>query len=264
MRKIIFSLLVLLTILSIPVIHNGCIPSKPYDDVEILPSERLIKRLEANRRRIRNFEGTGTLQIQSPGFNNSASFRIAVQRPDSIYLTVLGPFGIELAQASVTNHDFIFYDALNNTAYTGKSGNDILQTIFKINLSFNDLMDAFVGSVNLTDKLLELPDEYRVDYDKYVLTYIDSVSNNVTEYKVDIRELAITEFTISDIRRNPYLEGKYSNFNQVASVSLPYNVQIFNRRDNQRVFIEYRRMEANKLEVSTSFRLPHDTKIIKW
>ncbi len=264
MKKIIFSILILLTVLSIPVIHNGCIPSKPYDDIELLPSERLIKRLEANRRRIRNFEGTGTLQIKSPGFNNSASFRIAVQRPDSIYLTVLGPFGIELAQAAVTNHDFIFYDAINNTAYSGKSSDDILQTIFKINLSFNDLMDAFVGSVNLTDKLLQLPDEYRVDYDKYVLTYIDSVSYTITEYKVDIRELAITEFTISDFRKNPFIESKYSNFNLVASVSLPNNVQVFNRRDNQRVFIEYRRMEANQLEISTSFKIPPDAKIIKW
>jgi hypothetical protein len=53
---------------------EGCIPSKPTEDIELLPSERLINKLEANRRKIRNFEGVGIFEIESEQYNNSATF----------------------------------------------------------------------------------------------------------------------------------------------------------------------------------------------
>ena len=88
-------------------LFESCVPSKPTEDVELLPSERLINKLEANRRKIKNFEGIGVFEIESEQFNNSANFQIIMQKPDSIYFTVLGPFGIELAQALVTKDNYI-------------------------------------------------------------------------------------------------------------------------------------------------------------
>ena len=124
-----------------------------------------------------------------------------LSKPDSIYLTIMGPFGIELAQAVVTNKNFVFYDALQNTAYKGSVNDEILKEIFKVNLTFNELTDAFVGSVNLTNNLYTNPSTYEVEGDKYVLTYIDSLTNKETKYKVDIRELGITNYLFSDDQR---------------------------------------------------------------
>ena len=125
------SAFVFITLLILSSIIPGCVPSKPIEDVEILPSERLISKLEANRRRIRSFEGSGTIQIKSNKFNNSASFNVILMKPDSIYLTIMGPFGIELAQALVTKQNFVFYDALQNTAYEGESNSDVLKKFLK-------------------------------------------------------------------------------------------------------------------------------------
>jgi len=44
---------------------DGCVPSKPTDEVEILSSERLINKLEVNRRRIKSFEGNGTILVRN-------------------------------------------------------------------------------------------------------------------------------------------------------------------------------------------------------
>jgi len=75
-------------------LFDGCVPSKPTEDVELLPSERLINKLEANRRKIKNFEGIGVFEIESDQYSNSANFQIVMQKPDSIYFSLLGPFGI--------------------------------------------------------------------------------------------------------------------------------------------------------------------------
>ena len=170
--KIYIQFLIVLFVLIILI--DGCVHSKPVEDIELLPSERLINKLEANRRKIKNFEGIGVFEIESEQFNNSANFQIIMQKPDSIYFSVLGPFGIELAQALVTKDNYIFYDALKNTAYRGGVDDDILKNIFKVNLSFADLLDAFIGSVNLTSNLYKQPSRYSVEGEQYVLTYIDN------------------------------------------------------------------------------------------
>jgi len=262
LKRLVLPLLILISLfLSVP----GCVPSKPVEDVEILPSERLINKLEVNRRRIKSFEGTGTISLKTNSLNTTASFRVVMQKPDSIALTILGPFGIELAQALVTNDNFIFYDALQNTAYTGNVNDEVLKIIFRIDLSFNDLLDAFIGSVNLTDKLYRNPDSYDVIYDEYVLTYIDSLEGRSTQYKVDVRELGIKNYWLRELDSDKILlEGKYSKFDLLENVAVPYKVEIINRVEDQQMVIDYKSMIANNRSINIDFRIPGDATIIEW
>ena len=262
MKKII---LLSLFIINTLILITGCVPSQPTEDYELLPSERLINKLEANRRKIKTFDGNGTLIVNTPEISNqSATFRVVLQKPDSIYLTILGPFGIELAEALVTKENFVFYDALQNTAYLGSVNSNILQSIFRINLSFDDLIDAFVGSVNLTQNLYRPPDKYIVEDDKYVLTYQDSSRLNETIYKVDVRQLGITDYQMYDFDGNEILEGQYNKFELLENVAVPYKIQIQNIADDQKINIDYKKIVVNKKNINIDFKLPDDAKIIKW
>lgn len=243
---------------------ESCVPSKPTEDVELLPSERLINKLEANRRKIKNFEGVGVFEIESEQFNNSANFQVVMQKPDSIYFSVLGPFGIELAQALVTKNNYIFYDAIQNVAYEGEVNDDILKNIFKINLSFSDLLDAFVGSVNLTSNLYKQPDNYSVEGEQYVLTYINKDEELKSVYKVDIRQLGITEYSLTSFDKSIDLEGKYSKFELIENVAIPFNIEILNKVLNQEVKITYKNIYANSKGLTVKFELPDDAEIIEW
>ncbi|QQS37494.1 MAG: DUF4292 domain-containing protein [Ignavibacteriales bacterium] len=255
---------ILIALLNTIILFDGCVPSKPTEEVEILSSERLINKLEVNRRRIKNFEGTGTLTVKSNQLDNPASFRVVLQKPDSIYLSIMGPFGIELAQALVTNDNFIFYDVLQNTSYEGKPDDDVLRTIFKINLGFNELMDSFIGSVNLTENLYKNPDDYEVVYDKYLLTYVDREREKVSKYEVDVRELAITNYKITDLKGEVLLEGQYSKFNTLETVAIPYHIIVQNKTENQRVTIDYKNVRTNGNDIYIDFKLPGDVTRIKW
>lgn|GEM_PF-230381 len=242
----------------------GCVPSKPTEEVEILPAERLVAKLEVNRRRIRTFDGTGTLLVKTPQMDNSASFQITLVKPDSIYLTIMGPFGIQLAEALVTDNNFIFYDALHNTAYEGELSEDVLKNIFKIDLPFSDIIDAFVGSVNLTKHLYSRPTKYSVDYDKYILTYFNSATEVTTEYKIDIRSLGITNFKTIDAAGKVMLDGKYSDFDYIQNVSIPYTIDVQDKRQDEDVTIKYKTLHANEPGTYISFNVPSDATVIKW
>ena len=260
--KIIRSSLILLSLFLVFV--EGCVPSKPTEDYELLPSERLINKLEANRRKIKNFEGVGVFEIESEQFNNSANFQVVMQKPDSIYFAVLGPFGIELAQALVTKETYIFYDAIQNTAYTGKVNDDILNNIFKINLSFSDLLDAFVGSVNLTPNLYKQPNEYSVQGEQYVLTYLNQDKEMKSVYKVDIRQLGITDYSLTSFDKTINLEGKYSKFELIENVAIPFSIEISNKVQNQDLKIIYKNIYANSKGLKVKFELPDDAEIVEW
>jgi len=257
-------LVIVIAFINSLLIFQGCIPSKPLDEIELLPSERLINKLEVNRRKIKSFEGVGTIEIESDLYDNSASFRVVMLKPDSIYFTIMGPFGIELAQALVTEKEFIFYNAFENTAYTGEVNEDVLKNIFKVNLSFNNLIDAFVGSVNLTDNLYKQPNDYSVDNDKYVLTYFDPNENTTTIYRVDIRELGITNYSLKASDGSVDLAGSYSNFELLENVAVPFNIEVQNTAENQKVFITYKNIIANDKGIEIDFILPDDAKIISW
>lgn len=250
--------------INVIILINGCVPSQPTEEFEMLPSERLINKLEANRRKIKSFEGVGTLIVNTPLIENSAIFNVVLQKPDSIYFTIMGPFGIELAQALVTREKFIFYDDLQNTAYTGAIDSEALRSIFKINLSFDELIDAFVGSVNLTQNLYRPPDKYSIEGDKYVLTYLDSARQNKSVYKVDIRQLGITNYQLYDFNGKELLEGRYGKFELLENVAVPYKIQIQNSVDDQKIDIEYRKISVNRNNIKIDFKLPDDATIIKW
>lgn len=261
MRKYVVVLIVLVNITML--FFNGCIPAKPTEDIEILPSERLINRLEVNRRKIKSFEGAGTIQIKSSQINSSATFRVILQKPDSLFFTIMGPFNIELAQALVTKENFYFYNVMENVIYSGDVDSDVLKQIFKVNLTFSELMDAFIGSVNLTENLYKTPTNYTVDYDEYVLSYVNPQTGITSKYRVDIRELGIKRFEISD-ENGKIIEGKYSRFELLENVAVPYQIEITNERDNQLVIIDYKKMSANNKGININFEIPDDAAIIKW
>lgn len=261
--KLITFTIIILTLFTI-LLLDGCVPSKPTEDIELLPSERLINKLEANRRKIKNIEGFGVFEIESDLYSNSASFQVKMIKPDSIYFSILGPFGIELAQALVTNENYIFYDAIQNVAYVGTVDQDILKDIFKINLSFSDLLDAFIGSVNLTSNLYKPPTNYSVQGDQYVLTYVDNENDLTSVYKVDIRQLGITNYTLKSGDESINLEGNYSKFELLENVAIPFDIEVINKVQNQELNIRYKNIDANPRGITLKFELPDDAEIIEW
>lgn len=242
----------------------SCVPSKPDDDVELLSADRLINKLEANRRRIKNFEGNGTLVVNTPTLENTANFRVVIVKPDSIFLNILGPFGIELGQALVTKDKFLFYDALSNTAYTGEIDSESLQNIFRIDLPFKDIIDALTGSVNLTNQLYKSPDKFNVQHDRYNLTYYDSLSDNTTNYKIDIRRLGITDYELISSDSKYHIAGVFSNFEVIENVAIPFKIAIENKTAKQTIEITYKKINVNKRGLFIDFTLPDDAEIVKW
>ena len=263
-KYLIHSIIYFLLVTAFSVLATSCVPSKPVEEERVLPADRLMKKLEANRRKIKTFMGSGTINLDSPQLTAKASFQVLLKKPDSMRISFYGPFGIDLAQAIATKRDFVFYDVINNRVYKGVTRDLSLKNIFKVDLTFDELMDAFAGAVDLTDKLRREPDDLFVKDDSYFLTYSDDITGRQSQYEILIDDLAITKYKIIERPANSVLEGIYKDFEIFDDVPLPYKISVNYKLMNQDINIDYRSIKVNKELPSLTFTIPEDAEVVEW
>lgn len=253
-----------LLMLSLLIFADGCVPSKPTEEEKILPADRLIKKLEGNRRKVKTFIGTGVVNIESPAFSAKGNFEVILKKPDSIKISIYGPFGIDVGHALVTKYDFKFYDVLRGKLYIGENDRSILKDLLKIDIEFDDMMDGFAGAVNLTDKLKEVPDKFDQSEDLYELTYIDSTRNIKSYFVVDKENLAIRKYVLFNMQNDELFVGDYSNFREYDEVPVPYTTTVTNIPQSQKLLVEYRNIKVNQRIEKLEIVVPSDVEVVQW
>lgn len=259
MRGIKFVVLFISTLISL--FFFSCSAPVEKEEIVILPVERVIKRLEANRRRVRDFYGIGKIKISNPNFKTSASFKAIITKPDSIYLTIYGPFNAQLAQILLTSKNFMFYDEINRFLYFGDSNLEVLKNIFKIDIPFNQIHDAFIGSINLTDKLSSAPTQSEIIDNKYYLTFADSLKNSSSTYVVDAKTFSILEYSFK-IKNQTVLYGKYEDFIEINNAYFPRKIYFKNNENIVEIFYDKTALNTNRY--ASEFSYPKHAKLVEW
>jgi outer membrane lipoprotein-sorting protein len=253
-----------LTIFVLLVIQfTGCTTTQTVQQERIISADRIIKRIEANRRKVKSFEGTGSISIKTADLDTKSSFKVEIKRPDSLKVSFFGPFGIDLAFALISPKDFSFYDAINNQLYTGKVRPGIMKNVMKIDIPFEELIDAVTGSVNLTSKLKIEPLARQINESEYELVYKDSLNNKLTKISIDSESFKILQLTLTDLTGKLNYQADYHDFTKVDEVQIPFLININDIANNQKLKIEYRHVDINKLTEILKLEIPDDAKINK-
>lgn len=250
--KLLFSLLLIVSF------FFGCSATRIIEDEESLSAERIVKRIEANRRKVKSFVGVGTISVFTKELNTKSNFRIEIKKPDSLKVSFYGPFGIDLAAALVTPNDFLFFDMINNKVIKGKANKETISEILKVNFPHDELIDAITGSANLSNKISLTPEISKIEESKYQLVYPDSSNNIITKISIDIASLNLLKLLITDLNGKTNYLAEYDNFRKVEEVYIPYNINIEDKINNQKLKIEYRKVEVNKFSEKLKIEVPDD------
>ncbi len=228
---------------------------------ETLPVERILKKVEAQRRKIKTFKATGIIKIQSRNFEGKGSVEIFIKRPDSLKISVFGPFGISVGDALITKNKYFYYDALHNRLYSGKKSSRIIKRIFKFNLPVNSISDLLLGRKNLTDKIYAVPVKTLIEKNTFVLFY---------KGEKDLTESLKFSFVGNDLLNYSLLSGNkkifaadFSNFKKYGNFNIPLEIKINNRNDS-RLTLDYRSVEVNEKIKSLALDVPSDAKKLRW
>ncbi len=232
---------------------------------QIIPAERLVVKLEANRRKIKTLYASGVLKVNSPQVNSKFNFTVEYKKPDSLKITAYGPFGIDIAQLLLTEDFFNYYDAVGNVLYQGSNDKRISQRIFRIPLGYDELKNLLMGKADFSAVLRKTPDFYALENGAYVLRFTDAESGTVRRYVVAESDLALESFEISNAGEEKIFTAEYSKFQKVKGYRelFPFRIYVESPKNNAELKIEYHSVKINGELNDLRLLLPSDVTVRK-
>ncbi|RPI05552.1 MAG: DUF4292 domain-containing protein [Ignavibacteriae bacterium] len=250
-------------LLSLPVVlFMGCRTTSTLKsgDYPISYSE-VQETARSHHARIHSMTGEGRISIETPDIAQSGSFVLTLQKPDSVLITLRGPFGINVGSALVTRSDFLFYSSLENKLISGSSSTENLNRILHVRLSFDDLLNLFAGGSFLDDDI-HAPDETYVEDDQVVFVFHSSLFNR--KYWIEPATLNIQKIQFVDQKGKLTLEQTFDQFEEVEGIAVPTTIRVFQPKARQKLTFRYSDVHVNAEKIHFTFTIPPNAERIHW
>lgn len=226
-----------------------------------IPIEKIFIHLEQNVRSLENFEAIGTIYVESPSFSNSADFRLAIKKRDSLSINITGPFGLAIASGLATKDQLIYINELTSQVLFAKPSKKNIKKVFRVDLSFEELLDILTGNV-LIDTHQISKQQVRVEEDQYLIT--NEKDQFIHKYWIDIRELAVSKYHIYNRRGNLLLDLRFNNFTQQKGIVYPQFIYFESAERNEKIKVSYSKVKVNEPNLDLNIYIPEDAEIITW
>jgi hypothetical protein len=240
--------------LAVLLILSGCSSSRPAAaDPELLSPEVLIPRLQAGAERLRSLSGDGTVAFEGPELSGSATFTVALRKPDSLLVRFEGPFGLDAGFLFLARDTFIVYSSFENRLYKGKPSADHLRTLLPLDISPDQVVQAFAGTF-LPENTAQVAGPVTVEEDLLVF-HADCGSSRCT-YWVDPVSMLVTRFlrrtnggaVIIDATSDAIMEQDESHMPRRISIRFP--------AARSALSVHYRSITMNDPSPSFAFSVP--------
>jgi outer membrane lipoprotein-sorting protein len=195
--------------------------------------------------------GRGSVSFESPEVAGSAFFAMSLKKPDSLLIMLEGPFGIDAGFLFLSREKFVLYNSLENRVFTGVPSPAAIRSVLPIELTFEQIMEAFTGGFRLPTAVPEhsgMEDEtYRVSYRR---------EGKVHTYWIDPAYSLVTRYEVRDSSGVLLIEASSSRVVEKAGVPVPGHVSITFPEDGRRLTIHYTSIEVNGEDVSFDYTIP--------
>jgi hypothetical protein len=241
---------------------GGCssVPSANLTGRSISP-EVVQRSVRINKENVQSLTGSGTLSIETPEIAQSGSFEMLLHKPDSILVKIEGPFGIHVGSVLLTRSDFSFYNSLQNQLITGTVNASNLNRIFRMNLTFDELVSLFTGG-SFFDGDDESPDSITVEDNQFVLTYGNGSGSR--RYWIDPGTLLISKIQHIDASGRLDLEERFEKFRDLGAASLPRQIRLTQHQARRVVAVAFSTLAINTGEVPLVLEVPTNAEHVRW
>lgn len=252
-------------IIKIPVlllclIFYSCTASESIKDSDITFDE-LRKRVNENSMKLTSLDADGEISIDSPELSNSGSITVSINKPDSVFTKLEGPFGIDVADLLITRNNFIYYKPMDNTVIKGPSNSHYLGIIMKIKVDFDDIVNAFSGKYVFNNDNYE-DVKISMSGNNYLVTM--KKDSELKKFWINSENYYVTKLGTYEINGDTKIEITYDNFYERDGIHFPKNVTITRPKEKQNIWLTYSKEEFNKKKLTFRLRIPKSAKQVIW
>jgi outer membrane lipoprotein-sorting protein len=247
---------------SLVLLLSGCasVPTVNLAGRTVSP-EMVQQMVKVNRERVQSMQGSGTISVESPEMAQSGSFELTLHKPDSILVKVEGPFGISVGSVLLTRTDFHFYNSLQNQLISGSVNASNLNRIFRVNLTFDELLSLFTGGSFVAGDDSS-PDSLFVEENQFVLTYRRDGGSR--RYWIDPGTLLIAKIQHLDSKGKLFLEERFEKFRDLGDASLPRQIRITQQLNKRVVAVAFSALAINTGAVPLVLDVPTNAERVRW
>ena len=239
----------------------GCSSSGTFrTGARAVTPELVQQSVRNNQERVRSLKGSGNITLETPEIAQSGSFELMLRKPDSVFVKLEGPFGIEVGAALLTRQDFFFYNSFQNRLISGSMNASNLRRIMRVNLSFDELVNMITGGTFFPEDQ-GAPDTVTVEDNQLVLTYRHESGSR--RYWIDPESLLIAKIQHIDRQGKLQFEQRFGNFRSVGGMSLPYRVRVTQLAERRTVALSYSSIAINTDAVRFTLDVPDNAERIR-
>lgn len=240
----------------------GC-ASVPKPDLaaRTVNPETVRRIVQGNYEKVRSMTGTGTISVETPEIAQSGSFELFLRKPDSVLVKIEGPFGISVGSALITRNGFVFYNSLQNQVITGSVTSANLNRIFRVKLTFDELLTLFTGGSFLASDDSP-PEAVDVEENQYVLTFRNA--EGTRRYWLDPVSLLITRIQHLDLKGKLFFEERYEKFRTFGDASLPRFIRVTQHTGQRMIGVTFSSLAINTGGSPLVVDIPKNAERIRW
>ncbi|MDQ3021744.1 MAG: DUF4292 domain-containing protein [Bacteroidota bacterium] len=255
--------LYLLVIFLVCMTFYSCTASDTTSDITAsnLTFEELKGRVNENSKKLQSLDADGEISIDSPELSNTGSITVSINKPDSVFTKLEGPFGIDVANLLVTRNNFIYYKPMDNKVIRGPSTGNYLSIILKIKIEFDDLVNAFSGKFTFNNESYENVNVLMED-GNYLVTI--KADNEVKKYWIDPENYYVLKIGTYDNIGNIKIEIIYEKFFQTDDIYFPQKISITRPKEKQYIWLTYFSHKFNSNKLTYKLKIPKSAKQINW
>lgn len=241
---------------------GGCasVPQASLAGKSVTP-EMVQRVVRVNHERVQSLSGSGSITVESPDMAQSGSFELTLHKPDSVLVKIQGPFGIQVGSALLTRTGFTFYNSLQNQLVTGSVNSANMNRIFRINLTFDEILDLFTGGSFLAGDE-NAPDSLVIEENQFVLSYGDASGSR--RYWIDPSTLLIARIQRLDTKGKLVLEERFERFRDAGNIFLPRHIRITQQQARRIVAVAFSSLDVNTDSLPLVLDVPTNAERVRW
>lgn len=225
-------------------------------DVSELPPAELTARVHARDSRIVSMTGKGSVAFEGPEAAGSAFFDMSLRKPDSLLVSLEGPFGIDAGFLFMSRQKFVMYSSMENRAVVGVPAPGTLRGVIPIDLTFEQIIDAFTGGLPLPEGS---PTGYALDNGRIRAEYLREGRRST--FWVDPATDLVVRSEVRDAAGQLLLETASSRIVERNGIPVPGHVTVSFPSAGQHLSIHYSSLEINEATPSFSYSVPGNARI---
>jgi hypothetical protein len=234
-------------------------------EISNIPVKEIKEKVNRNYKLIESLSASGSVAFDSPEMSNSGSIEVRIRKPDTVYVKVEGPFGIDIAEALITRTGFIYYNAQENRAITGPTTENNIDAILRVSVNFDELINSLSGSFYFKENSEDSLNAGSED-NSYVLQVTGE--NMKKKYFISPNMFVINKYGVFDNNNHSEFEVTYSKFKietvDSDTIYFPNQIEIHRPDKKQTLWLYYDDKEINKKKLVFHIKIPSSAKLIKW